>query len=166
MPERNGVSLSNTENQNRPEPDVNASDPIAPEKQSSPLVGLLETLELLEAQARAYERALPPDNYPARAAVAALGELGRQALNEARDLAASLEAAPATAHPLSPREHEVLSLAALGLTNKEIAYRLGISERTVQFHMNSVFNKTATGSRTEAVAVALRSGWITPLNPG
>jgi len=126
------------------------------------LEGLLETLGLLVAQARAYERALPPDNYPARAAVATLGELARQALNEARDLAGSLEPASAAPHPFSPRELQVLSLAAEGLTNKEIAYRLGVSERTVQFHMNSVFNKTGTGSRTEAVALALRSGWIAP----
>ena len=126
------------------------------------LEGLLETLELLVAQARAYERALPPDNYPARAAVATLGELARQALNEARDLAGSLEPAPAAPHPFSPRELQVLGLAAEGLTNKEIAYRLGVSERTVQFHMNSIFNKTGTGSRTEAVALALRSGWIAP----
>ena len=126
------------------------------------LEGLLETLGLLVAQARAYERALPPDNYPARAAVATLGELARQALNEARDMAGSLEPVPAAAHPFSPRELQVLSLAAEGLTNKEIAYRLGVSERTVQFHMNSVFNKTGTGSRTEAVALALRSGWIAP----
>ena len=63
-------------------------------------------------------------------------------------------------HPFSPRELEVLTLAANGLTNKEIAYRLGLSERTIQFHMNSVFNKSATNSRTEAVALAIRSGWL------
>jgi DNA-binding NarL/FixJ family response regulator len=126
--------------------------------------GLLDTLELLVAQARAYERALPPNNYPARAAVAALGELARQALNEAGDLAtaARIDAPLAQADPFSPREREVLSLAALGLTNKEIAYRLGISERTVQFHINSVFNKTGSSSRTEAVALALQRGWIKP----
>ncbi|MBN1890233.1 MAG: response regulator transcription factor [Thermoflexales bacterium] len=126
-----------------------------------PLVGLLDTLDLLVAQVRAYERVLPPDNYPARAAVAALGELARQALVEARDLAATLEATrPAAPHPFTPREAQVLALTAKGLTNKEIAYRLGISERTIQFHLNSVFNKTATSSRTEAVALALRQGWI------
>ncbi len=126
--------------------------------------GVISTLELLAAQARAYERALPPNNYPARAAVATLSELARQALTEARDAAAALEpSSPATTPtPLSPREMQVLALAAEGLTNKEIAYRLGISERTVQFHMNSVFNKTTTSSRTEAVALALRQGWLTP----
>ena len=128
-----------------------------------PLIeSLLQTLELLAEQARAYERALPPGNYPARAAVAALGELARRSLNEARDLEdALLDKRTGTAEqPFSPREHQVLSLAAEGLTNKEIAFRLGISERTIQFHVNSIFNKTGTNSRTEAVALALRNGWL------
>lgn len=125
------------------------------------LAGLLDTLDLLMQQARAYDRALPPNNYPARAAVAALTQLGQQALNEARDLADTLKPAPKVSpHPFSPRELEVLTLAAQGLTNKEIAYRLGLSERTVQFHLNSVFNKTTTNSRTEAVALALQRGWL------
>lgn len=127
---------------------------------NSQLAALLDTLELLSAQARAYERVLPPDNYPARAAVASLGELVRQALNEARDLAASLEPAPPAPHPFSPRELEVLTLVTAGLTNKEIAYRLNLSERTIQFHLNSIFNKTSTSSRTEAAALALRQGWL------
>lgn len=128
-----------------------------------PLDGLVDTLELLVAQVRAYERALPPDNYPARAAVSTLGELARQALNEANDLAETLKVTVPSPHPFSPRETQVLKLAATGLTNKEIAYRLGISDRTVQFHMNSIFNKTGTNSRTEVVALAMRSGWLPPL---
>ena len=124
------------------------------------LAGLIDTLELLVAQVRAYERALPADNYPARAAIATLGELSRQALNESKDLAFQLTENEPVPHNLSPRELEVLSLAAKGLTNKEIAYRLGISERTVQFHMNSIFNKTTTNSRTEAVALAIHNQWI------
>ena len=125
------------------------------------LAALIDTLELMTDQARAYERALPPDNYPARMAVAALGELARQALVEARDLNDVLNPPqPTQDHPFSPREREVLTLAAQGLTNKEIAYRLGISDRTVQFHMNSVFNKTGTFSRTEAATLALQRGWI------
>jgi len=128
--------------------------------QYPPLDGLLEALELLVAQARAYKRALPADNYPARAAVATLGELARQALNEAYDLSASFDPESHASHPLTPREYEVLCLAADGLTNKEIAYRLGLSDRTIQFHMKSIFVKTGTQSRTEAVALALRSGWL------
>jgi two-component system, NarL family, response regulator LiaR len=130
-----------------------------------PLDSLLETLKLLLEQSRAYERILPADNYPARAAVAVLGDLARKALNEAKTLAesasSSAEGQPAAGQPpFTPRELEVLRLAAHGLTNKEIAYRLTISERTIQFHMNSIFNKSATSTRTEAVALALREGWV------
>jgi DNA-binding NarL/FixJ family response regulator len=131
--------------------------------QSAPLSALLEALDLLIEQARAYERALPASDYRARAAVAALNRLAQHAHSEALSLA---DASPTNSqssqpvHPFSPREYQVLSLAAQGLTNKEIAYRLGISERTVQFHINSIFNKTATNSRTEAVALALRNGWL------
>jgi len=125
------------------------------------LAALIDVLELMTDQVRAYERALPPDNYPARMAVASLGELARQALTEARDLHQSAcVTPPAAEHPFSPRERQVLTLAAEGLTNREIAYRLGISDRTVQFHMNSVFNKTGASSRTEAATLALRQGWI------
>ena len=127
------------------------------------LASLLDTLDLLINQVRAYERALPTDNYPARMAVATLGELARQARAEAEDLCATLSAPTLTEdHPFSPREHEVLTLAAQGLTNKEIAYRLGVSDRTVQFHMNAVFNKTGTSSRTEATTIALQQRWIVP----
>lgn len=130
----------------------------------APLQSLVETLELLAAQCRAYERALPPDNFPARAAVATLGELARQALNEAYSLAeqtAGEQASGAgTCPPLTPRERQALGLVAQGLSNKEIAYRLMISERTVQFHINSIFSKTGTHSRTEAAALAIRRGWV------
>lgn len=47
----------------------------AEDKSTDPLHSVLDTLELLVAQVRAYERALPPDNYPARAAISTLGEL-------------------------------------------------------------------------------------------
>jgi serine/threonine protein kinase len=124
-----------------------------------PLAGLLDTLDLLVNQAQTYQRALSPSNYQAHSALTSLSELAQQAYNEAKKLTES-QLQPASEHALSPREHEVLTLAAKGLTNKEIAYRLGISERTVQFHMNSVFNKTTTSSRTEAVALALSQGWI------
>ena len=61
---------------------------------------------------------------------------------------------------LSPREHEVLSLAATGLTNKQIGKRLEISERTVRFHVTSVFNKLGVNSRLQAVTEAGRLGLL------
>lgn len=125
-----------------------------------PLASLQDALDLLVQQAEAYDRVIPPSNYPARAAVSVLLRMAKQAQAEARSLADGLAPVKPSAHPFSPREFEVLTLAVEGLTNKEIAYRLGISERTVQFHLNSIFNKTNTNSRTEAAAFALRNGWI------
>jgi DNA-binding NarL/FixJ family response regulator len=127
----------------------------------TPLTGLQNVLDLLVDQVQAYEYALPANNYAARAAVATLlTRLARQAQSEALSLADGLTELPKfSAQPFSPRENEVLTLAADGLTNKEIAYRLGISERTGQFHLNSIFNKTASSSRTEAVALSLQMGW-------
>jgi NarL family two-component system response regulator LiaR len=61
---------------------------------------------------------------------------------------------------LSDREIEVLKLAARGLSNKEIADRLVISVRTVQGHLASIFNKLGVGSRTEAVFLAVKKGWL------
>jgi NarL family two-component system response regulator YdfI len=61
---------------------------------------------------------------------------------------------------LSKREQQVLVLLAEGAANKEIAYQLRITERTVKAHVTSIFNKLGVNSRTEAVAVALRSGLL------
>lgn len=66
-----------------------------------------------------------------------------------------------TAETLSPREQEVLRLAARGVGNKEIAAALSLSVRTVQNHLSHIFNKLAVASRTEAVVIGLRNGWLT-----
>ncbi|MGI8688519.1 MAG: LuxR C-terminal-related transcriptional regulator [Thermomicrobiales bacterium] len=55
---------------------------------------------------------------------------------------------------LSAREYEVLRLIAAGLANKEIGRALFISERTVRFHVTSIFTKLGATSRTQAVALA------------
>jgi DNA-binding NarL/FixJ family response regulator len=62
--------------------------------------------------------------------------------------------------PLSEREMEVLREAARGLPNKDIARRLNLSVRTVHTHLGNIFTKLNVGSRTEAVLLALRRGWI------
>ncbi len=61
---------------------------------------------------------------------------------------------------LSEREIEVLRLAAQGLSNRQIADTLVLSPRTVQSHMANIFGKLQVGSRTEAVMVGLRHGWL------
>jgi two-component system, NarL family, response regulator YdfI len=62
--------------------------------------------------------------------------------------------------PLTPRESEILNLLAGGLANKEIAWRLKISEHTVKFHITSIFNKLDASTRAEAVAIGARRGLI------
>ena len=62
--------------------------------------------------------------------------------------------------PLSEREMEVLKVAAQGMSNKDIGGTLFISERTVQAHMRSIFNKLGVGSRSEAIVYGLKKGWF------
>lgn len=62
---------------------------------------------------------------------------------------------------LTAREQQVLQLLAAGLTNKEIASRLGITDNTVKFHVNGILGKLAVETRTEAVVQAARLGMVT-----
>lgn len=62
--------------------------------------------------------------------------------------------------PLTEREREVLELLALGLPNKQIARRLGISEHTAKFHVGAILAKLGAASRTEAVTLAARRGLL------
>jgi DNA-binding NarL/FixJ family response regulator len=61
---------------------------------------------------------------------------------------------------LSPREREVLQLVAEGLSNKQIARSLSITERTVKFHVSSILSKLGAGNRTEAVTLAAQQGLV------
>ncbi|GAB4116283.1 MAG: two-component system response regulator YdfI [Roseiflexaceae bacterium] len=62
--------------------------------------------------------------------------------------------------PLTEREREVLQAAARGERNKEIAYRLAISERTVKAHLASIYQKFGVDSRAAAVAIAAQRGLL------
>lgn len=68
---------------------------------------------------------------------------------------------PALTENLSERELEILGQAARGLTNKQIGHQLFISDRTVQGHLQNVYQKLGVGTRTEAVTAALTRGLIT-----
>jgi DNA-binding NarL/FixJ family response regulator len=81
-------------------------------------------------------------------------------LKEFRELAIyGQEAAPIFA-PLSPREVEILDNIAQGMTNKQVAYALTISEQTVKNHMSSILRKLSVNDRTQAVVYAMKQGWI------
>ena len=66
-----------------------------------------------------------------------------------------------THEALTAREQEVLSLLARGMRNKEIAARLIVSERTVNFHLANIYQKLNVSGRTEALSKALEQGLIT-----
>ncbi|HUR83380.1 MAG TPA: response regulator transcription factor [Thermoanaerobaculia bacterium] len=73
---------------------------------------------------------------------------------------ASRAAALAHAPRLSPRERDVLRLLAGGSSNKEIAGALRVTERTVKFHVTSIFNKLGADNRAQAVTIAHQRGLI------
>lgn len=103
---------------------------------------------------------LPRDAWPAQidAALraAAAGLIVRSAVPPPAFGAYPSEDAPL----LTPREIEVLAAIGDGLSNKEAARRLGISQHTVKFHLEALFHKLDVTSRTEAVHRGLKRGLI------
>ncbi|MEH7495553.1 response regulator transcription factor [Neobacillus niacini] len=67
---------------------------------------------------------------------------------------------PFEATKLTEKELFILQATAKGYRNKDIAFDMGIAERTVKAHLTNIYNKLGVNSRTEAVAVALESGII------
>jgi len=70
------------------------------------------------------------------------------------------DTAPGTPCPLTPRQLDVVRLAAEGLIKREIGERLHLSMDMVKHHMTEVMRRTGTTNTTSAVAAALRRGWI------
>ena len=64
------------------------------------------------------------------------------------------------ANVLSAREYEVLRLIAEGLFNKEIAYKLSISEKTVKNHVSNIFKKIGVSDRTQAAVYAIKNNIV------
>jgi two-component system response regulator DesR len=68
-------------------------------------------------------------------------------------------------NPLTPREADVLRIAAAGHSTAEIARRLGLSPGTVRNHISSAISKTGTRNRIDAIRIANDEGWLLPSVP-
>jgi two-component system, NarL family, response regulator YdfI len=115
---------------------------------------------------RAGIRAVVPREAPVSEIIAAIeaAAAGLVAL-PAADLSALLppsriETALEGGESLTPRELDVFAMLAEGAGNKTIAWKLGISEHTVKFHVASIMSKLNATSRTEAVTIGIRKGLI------
>jgi two-component system response regulator NreC len=87
---------------------------------------------------------------------------GERYLNPALAMRLAMELVRESAEeaPLSPREEEVLRLLAQGLSHKEVAEKLGISEKTVATYRERGMEKLGLASRSELLRYAARKGWI------
>jgi DNA-binding NarL/FixJ family response regulator len=130
---------------------------------AAPLVALAVDAAAAAEALRTGVRAVLLRGAPAAAISAALGAAARGlAVLDAAFAEAFVRAPGASegADSLTAREREVLSLLAEGLGNRAIGARLGISEHTAKFHVNSILGKLGAGSRAEAVVRAVRQGLV------
>jgi DNA-binding NarL/FixJ family response regulator len=90
---------------------------------------------------------------PRPVAVTAQGTYDSYVAQRPADTASAL-----LADRLSPREREVIELAASGLTNQQIALRLQVSVHAVKFHLAATYQKLGVANRTQAAYVYLNPG--------
>jgi DNA-binding NarL/FixJ family response regulator len=97
--------------------------------------------------------------YPINESLMTRPRVAKQVLNQFRGFTRTMEGVAA---PLTKRETQILTYVAEGNTNKEIAHILSISEQTIKNHVSAILRKLNANDRAHAVALALRSGWISP----
>ncbi len=110
--------------------------------------------ELASTIRRAYS-----GEYPINESLMTRPRVAKHILNQFRGFTRTLEGVAA---PLTRRETQILTYIAEGNSNKEIAHILEISEQTIKNHVSAILRKLNANDRAHAVALALRSGWISP----
>ena len=150
-------------------------------KQRSPNIGVIvltsnpndtQLFQALKAQAVAYLnkevtaeqlvdviKRVASGEHPINESLTTRPEIAERVLDQFQKLSWRSEAEDFIS-PLTPRETEILNYIAQGYLNKQIAFRLGISEQTIKNHVTSILRKLNANARTEAVVVAIRQGLI------
>jgi two-component system response regulator DegU len=90
----------------------------------------------------------------------ARGDTGWVSRKVAVRLSQILQDDPGDARELTPREMDVLRLVVEGKTNAEVGLALGISEKTVEKHLDAIFRKMGVASRVEAAVMAVRENYV------
>jgi DNA-binding NarL/FixJ family response regulator len=116
------------------------------------VAGLAKPSELIETIRRVAQ-----GKDPLKSELIARPDLVERILDSVRD---TILADREPLNPLTARELEMLALVAGGLRNREIAQTLAVSEQTVKNHLSSVLHKFGVPNRTQAVAYAIRHGWL------
>ena len=142
-------------------PDLEALRSLA---RTVPTLALVPDADAASEALAAGARATLPRDAPRARLVAALraaieGLLVADA-SFAERLLRSRRVAEAPVEALTPRELEVMQLLSDGLSNKLIADRLGVSEHTAKFHVNSIMGKLGAQTRTDAVVRGARLGLV------
>ena len=122
-------------------------------------LSVIAEIEDVLVHCNTYETILPAENIQAREIISVLKNKICNLGSEANDLLNFIDVKDQE-NPLTQREKQILEMVSEGMYNKEIAYQLNISEKTVQFHLKSVFSKLKANSRTEASTKAAKKGWI------
>jgi len=86
--------------------------------------------------------------------------VAEKVLKQFQDISLMGRAMETLATPLTPRELEILSYVAQGYMNKQVAYKLSISEQTIKNHLTSILRKLDANDLTQAVVMAMHYGWI------
>ena len=157
-------------------PKLNGLEATRQIKAAHPSIGILVLtvhdsseylLGILEAGAAGYlTKAVFGDQiiHAIRGVVAGDTVLSRQVSQQILKYALRYPTRPLPLHTvgeLTVRELDILKLASTGMHNKDIALKMGLNLRTVKGHLAEIFSKLEVGSRTEAVIVGLRAGFLT-----
>lgn len=152
MPDLNGVEVVEKLRESRPEVRILGLSSYDDREYISQLLSLGASGYLVKEEV--------PDTIVEAVRGVARGETGWVSRKVAAKLSQILRDEKDGSRDFTPREMDVLRLLTDGKTNGEIALALGISEKTVEKHMDAIFRKMGVNSRVEAAVIAVRENYV------